>query len=49
MIVDREWKKVEPVADDLIMMGFGFSCFDIHQAEIEGFQEVLVDWGKTAP
>lgn len=47
MIVDADWKKISPVNAQLVAMGFGYSCFDIEAGDVEGFQEVLNDWGKS--
>lgn len=46
MIVDKEWGKIAPIANELITLGYGYSCFDIEKAGIESFQNVLNDWGK---
>ncbi len=51
MVLDEDWKKIEPVANELIELGFGFSCIDIDLLKIyddtnDSFQEVLDDWGK---
>lgn len=47
MIVDSVWRKIEPVANELVAHGFGFSCFDLlGDDDIDGFQKVLDDWGK---
>ncbi len=46
MIIDKDWSKIEPLAQILLEIGYGFSCFDIFDNEdIESFQEVLEDWG----
>ncbi len=47
MVVDAEWNKIAPIENDLIAMGFGYSCFDIEKVEVDGFQEILDDWGKS--
>ena len=46
MVIDQDWKKLSPVKTALVQMGFGYSCFNIENAEIEEFQEVLNDWGS---
>lgn len=48
MVVDKDWKKIDPVHEQLPEMGFGYSCFNLAKADVEGFQAVLDDWGKTA-
>lgn len=48
MVVDKDWEKIEPVSNELVRMGFGFSCFDIENSGTQDFQEVLDDWGKVA-
>lgn len=45
MIVDKDWGKIAPVSNDLVAMGYGYSCFDIEDSDIDGFQELLDDWG----
>ena len=48
MIVDKDWGKIQNIQDELIEMGYGFSCFDIEEvSSVESFQDVLNDWGKT--
>lgn len=52
MIIDKDWSKIEPVAEKLGWRGFGFSCFDLNverrvDGDVDSFQEVLDDWGKT--
>ena len=46
MVIDEEWEKIAPVRDELVTMGFGYSCFDIEKCNVEVFQNVLDDWGK---
>ena len=46
MVIDQDWGKLSSVKTALVQMGFGYSCFDIESAELEGFQEVLNDWGS---
>jgi len=46
MIIDENWSLIEPIANDIVSIGYGFSYFDIKETSIEGFQEVLDDWGK---
>ena len=48
MVVDSKWKKIEPVADSLVELGYGYSCFEIDNSSIQGFSEVLADWGKVS-
>lgn len=47
IIIDKDWEKISPLADDLVTMGFAFSCFDIDESEAKGFQELLDDWGRN--
>ena len=47
MVIDKEWEKIAPIANELVAMGYGYSCFDIEKADIESFQDVLNDWGPT--
>ncbi len=47
MVIDDKWANIEPVANSLIEMGYGFSCIDINEDSIDGFQEVLDDWGRN--
>jgi hypothetical protein len=47
MVVDSEWKKIAPIQKELVEMGFGYSCFDLENTDIDTFQEVLDDWGKV--
>lgn len=51
MIIDKHLHKVEPVADELWEMGYGFSCLDIFgiTSPAEKFiNNVLIgDWGKN--
>lgn len=47
MIIDKESAKLMDIADELNLLGYGFSCFDISEGDaVESFQEVLDDWGK---
>lgn len=46
MVIDKEWEKIAPVRDELVTLGFGYSCFDIEKCDVEGFQNVLDDWGN---
>jgi len=47
MIVDKDWGKIASISNKLVAMGFGYSCFDIENADIGGFQEILDDWGVS--
>ncbi len=47
MVIDKQWEKIAPIQKALGAMGFGYSCYDIETAEVEGFQEILDDWGKS--
>lgn len=32
----------------IMSQGYGYSCFNIHEQDVlEGFEEVLEDWGKV--
>lgn len=46
MIVDKAFSKISHIQGELCNMGYGFSCFDIKSSQIDGFDEVLNDWGK---
>ena len=48
MVVDSDWKKIEPVSGLLVDLGYGYSCFGIDASSVEGFDEVLDDWGKVS-
>jgi hypothetical protein len=52
MVIDEDYKKLEPVQSALIEMGYGFSCFDILKdtSPVKDFiNDVLNnDWGKNA-
>ena len=49
MIIDKNWDKIKAVKDELLNMGFGFSCLEIDESSpVEGFRELLDDWGKTS-
>lgn len=45
MVIDEDWRKLEPVSEALEAMGYGFSCLNIKAAEIDDFNELLDDWG----
>ena len=47
MIIDKDMKKIEAVDDEIMRLGFGYSCFDIEDNDIDCFQEILDDWGKS--
>lgn len=46
MIIDSNWKKIEPVYELLVESGYGFSCFELDVSAIDDFESVLNDWGK---
>ena len=47
MVVEKEWKRIKEVSDELVHLGYGYSCFDLESPSCkEGFGEVLTDWGK---
>jgi hypothetical protein len=48
MVVDSDWNKIESVSDILADLGYGYSCFEIDASSVEGFDEVLDDWGKVS-
>lgn len=47
MVIDKEWSKLEPVTDQLLKMGYGFSCIDLEDPSCVDFQDVLDDWGVS--
>ncbi len=47
MVVEREWKKIAPIQKELVEMGFGYSCLDLSEIDIDTFQEILDDWSKV--
>lgn len=47
MVVDSDWNKIKLVADLLVEMGYGYSCLEIDASSVDGFDEVLNDWGKN--
>lgn len=46
MVIDKEWSRIKEVHRELSNMGYGYSCFNIEESEVEGFEELLEDWGK---
>jgi len=47
MVVEKEWKKIKEVSNELVHQGYGYSCFDIeHPSCKDGFRAVLAEWGK---
>ena len=48
MVIDSDWKKIEPVSSLLVDLGYGYSCFEIDASSVDGFDEVLDDWGKVS-
>ena len=47
MVIDADWNKINPLKEKLVEMGFGYSCFDIENSDINGFKELLDDWGVS--
>ena len=45
MVVDSDWSKLAPVADKLTELGYGYSCMDILDPDMNGMEDVLNDWG----
>ena len=43
MIIDQSYYKINKMQNYILEKGFGFSCFKLDS--VEGFQEVLKDWG----
>ena len=48
MIVDSSWDKISPYTDVLFELGYGYSCFELEDSDVEGFEEVLSEWGKQS-
>ena len=50
MIIDKDFKKIEPIQAELLKMGYGYSCFDIIKSTSSAddfINAVLIaDWGK---
>ena len=49
MIIDSDWAKLASVSEKLIELGYGFSCFEIENSDLQTFQDILDDWGKNPP
>ena len=47
MVIDKDWNKIDPIQEQLVEKGLGYSCFDLAESA-EIFQKVLNDWVKTA-
>ena len=45
MVVDSDFSKISPVQEQLVKLGYGFSCFDIAEVSVD-FNDVLNDWGE---
>ena len=48
MVIDKDWNKIEAIQSELEKNNYGYSCFELKEtSDIKGFQEVLIDWGKS--
>ena len=47
MVVDTDWNKLAPIANKLTELGYGYSCMDIFNADMNGMEDVLNDWGVS--
>jgi hypothetical protein len=48
MIADPDWEAIDPHADALLRLGYGFSAIEIgSDPDDESTKEVLRDWGWT--
>jgi hypothetical protein len=45
LIVDKDWSKLEPIADALSELGYGCECFDLATGEFDEFSEILKEHG----
>ena len=48
MVIDKEWEKIAPVQEELVALGLGYSCLDLETVGVEGFQDILDDWGRSS-
>lgn len=48
MIVDSDWKKIEPFSKILVNLGYGYSCFELNASSVDDFNTVLDDWGRIS-
>ncbi|MGI2203191.1 hypothetical protein ACROAH_04680 [Shewanella oncorhynchi] len=48
MLIVKNANTIKDVREDIVALGYGYSCFDINANDVaESFQEVLDDWGKS--
>ena len=46
MVIDRHWSNISPIAEALVKIGYGYSCFDLREGA-KYMNEALKDWGKN--
>ena len=51
MLLVTEWSTIAPIADQLVALGFGYSCLSepAGTESPEGLAEMLSDWGWSRP
>jgi len=50
MVIDANWRAIEPYASNLIAAGYGYSCVAPGDATDPDLPiEMLADWGWTSP
>jgi hypothetical protein len=51
MLLVTEWSTIAPIADQLVVLGFGYSCLSepSNTESREGLAEMLSDWGWSRP
>lgn len=45
LVVDKDWSKLELIADALSELGYGCECFDLETGEFDEFSEILKEHG----
>jgi hypothetical protein len=45
LVVDKDWTKLEPIADALSELGYGVECYDLETGEFDEFGEILKEHG----
>jgi hypothetical protein len=45
LVVDKDWAKLEPIADALSELGYGVECYDLATGEFDEFGEILKEHG----
>lgn len=45
IVADSDWSRIQPHAQTLISLGYGYSCVQLSNIDDDGMRDLLRDWG----